>query len=110
MTMSKLSFDEVMDKLSDERTVTHADVQARALRRKIWVSGNGQPGCLYDNGPHYHATKRAAIESCAFTAEWNEDTPDPYRGLVTSLRKYHGFTAETGERFSISQTTLADVL
>ena len=108
--MTKLTFDEAMERLGDERTVDWHDVQARALSRKIWVSGNGSPGCLYDNGPNYHATKADAIASCAFTAEWNDDSPNPYRGLVTALRKYHGFTADTGERFSISQTTLRDVL
>ena len=108
--MPKLSFDETMQRLGDERTVAADEVQARALSRKIWVSGNGSPGCLYDNGPNYHSTKADAIASCAFTADWCDDGPNPYRGIVSALRRYHSFTADTGEFFEISQTTLRDIL
>lgn len=108
--MNKLSFDEVMERLSDERSVSRSEVQARALRRKVWVSGNGSPGCLYDNGPHYHETKASAIESCAFVADWCDEGPNPYRGIVSALRQYHSFHADTGEVFEISQTTLGAIL
>lgn len=106
----KLSFDETLERLANEQRVSPSEVSARALRRKVWISGNGLPGCMYDNGPHYHATKRDAIESCAFAADWCDDSPNPYRGIVQSLRRYHSFTAATGERFEISQDTLGGII
>ena len=83
----KLSYTEALERLADQRIVHANDVEARAMRRKVWISGNGSPGCLYDNGPNYHETKADAIASCAFTADWDDDSPNPYRGIVSALRR-----------------------
>lgn len=99
----RLSYDEVLDKLANDQRVTRDEVLGSALMRKVWVSGNGSPGCLYDNGPNYHRTKEDAVQSCAFTF-------DEERGCATSLRKYHTWTAKSGEVCEISQTTLRDIL
>jgi len=44
--MPKLTFDEALQAINDERFVCSADVQARALRRRIWVAEWHLPGCL----------------------------------------------------------------
>lgn len=100
----KLTYDEVMERLADERTVKRDEVDPAVLTRTVWVSGNGSPGCLYDNGPNYHRTKADAIASCAFVF-------DEYKGVVTSLRKYHSWTCpDTHEVCEISESTINEIL
>jgi hypothetical protein len=98
-----LTYDEVMDRLNDERSVKRDEVDPKALTRKVWVSGNGSPGCLYDNGPNYHRTKEDAIASCAFVF-------DEYKGVVTALRKYHRWVSDRGEMCEISESTINEIL
>lgn len=98
-----LTFDEALEALANGRIINASDVRADALVRKVWVSGNGTPGCLYDNGPNYHRTKDDAIASLAQVFDWE-------RGIVTSLRRYHTWTSDRGERCEISQTTLRSIL
>ena len=61
MRFKKLTFDRVMELLGDERYVTFDRVRARDLKRRVWVYGWGQPGCLYDAGPFCATTKRDAF-------------------------------------------------
>jgi len=105
--MPKLTFDEVMQRLADDRAVSRDEVSARALARHVWVAGAGSPGCLYDSGPYYSARKTDAIETLAFIADDGESgTP---RGLVTALRERGSFSHK-GWIYEVSQTTLRDVL
>lgn len=98
---------EVLDLLGDGRAVDKANVAARVLKCKIWVYGAGSPGCMYDSGPYYDATKGNAI---ACLAEYATDqNGDQLRGVKTALRRDHCFYAN-GWRYEISQTTLGDVL
>jgi hypothetical protein len=98
-----LTYDEVLEHLAEQRLVVASDVYASALNRIVWVSGNGSPGCLYDNGPNYSRTKKDAIDSLAFIF-------DHERGCITELRRYHSWTAESGERCEISRHTLREIL
>jgi hypothetical protein len=105
--MRKLTFDEAMQRLADERPVNRSEVKASALARRIWVAGAGSPGCLYDSGPYYSATKRDAIETLAFIADDGESgTP---RGLVTALRAGYSFS-HNGWVYEVSRDTLGGVL
>ena len=45
----KLTFDEVLDRINDGRSVDANDVQARALRRKVWIAEWHIPGCLSES-------------------------------------------------------------
>lgn len=41
-------------------------IYAPLKRPKHYISGSGEPGCLYDNGPNVSDTKEAAIEDLCF--------------------------------------------
>jgi len=47
--MTKLTFDEALDAISDERSIDANEVQARALQRTIWVAEWHIPGCLSES-------------------------------------------------------------
>lgn len=47
--MSKLTFDEALQYLAEERPLNSEEVQARALNRKVWIAAWGLPGCLYES-------------------------------------------------------------
>ena len=100
----KMSFYEVMEKLGDERPVNYKDVRASALKRKVWVYGHGQPGCLFDSGPYYATTKAGAIE-CLLEMLAEDDS----RGAATALRRDHIFYNSYGVA-TISQDTLGGIL
>ena len=89
--MAKITFDEVMDKINDGMSVSWNDVQAKALRRKVWLAEWHIPGCLSDS-QSYCLTKEDAIETCCMYAEGEEGIP---RGMKTSLRKYGRFDSES---------------
>ena len=59
----KLSYNEALEAIANERHISAADVQARALRRKVWVMMFSAPGCLPDNR-NCCATRADALE-CA---------------------------------------------
>jgi hypothetical protein len=91
----------------DHKPLTRADVAARVLNCKIWVSGSGQPGCLYDYGPNYSRTREQAIEDMCFVADSETGVP---RGMKTALRRYGSFTDSRGVQYEVSQDTLGSVL
>lgn len=47
--MTKLTFDQALERIGDERSTDANDVQARALQRKIWVAEWHIPGCLSES-------------------------------------------------------------
>lgn len=104
--MAKLTFDEVMQRLADERPVRREDVRASVLRRKVWVYGHGQPGCLYDYGPCYSRTKKDAVEELCWIADIGEGVP---RGMRAALLRDGTFWDDC-TRYELSQDTLASLL
>jgi hypothetical protein len=58
--MQKLTFDEALERIADERSVTRDEVQARALHRLVWVAEWHIPGCLSES-QCILTTKRDAI-------------------------------------------------
>ena len=82
--VKKLTFDETLEKINDERSIDASDVQARALSRYIWISEWHFPGCISESRG-YSLTKNDAIENCLSMAEGAEGAP---RGMKTDLRTY----------------------
>jgi len=100
----KLSYGQAMDLLAEDRSVKASEVSARALRRKVWVYGHGQPGCMYDSGPYYTDTKASAI-ACVVGLLADDDC----KGAVTALRRAHVFSNSYGVA-TIAGTTLGSIL
>jgi len=80
--MVKLTFDEAMERINDGNSINWNDVQAKALRRKVWLAEWHIPGCMSES-QCIVLTKQHAIESCAMFAEGENGTP---RGMITALR------------------------
>lgn len=85
--MPKLTFDDVMEMIAEERQIDRANVSAKALQRTVWVAEWHVPGCLSESRS-YCTTKKDAIESALMMA----DSP---RGMKTSLQKYGRFDCHT---------------
>ena len=110
--MPKLTFDEALQRINDECSVRRNDVQARALRRRIWVAEWHLPGCLSESFS-VCLTKSEAIESALSMAEGAEGAP---RGMRADLQRY-GRSNRTapdawahGAITTIERRTLADIL
>lgn len=110
--MPKLTFDEALQRINDQCSVHFADVQARALRRRIWVAEWHLPGCLSESFS-VCLTKRDAIESALSMAEGTEGPP---RGMRADLQRY-GRSDRTasdlwvcGVITTVERRTLADIL
>ena len=82
--MPKLSFIEALQAINDVQSVHSADVQARALRRMVWVAEWHLPGCLSESFS-VCLTKRDAIECALSMAEGAEGAP---RGMRADLMRY----------------------
>ena len=102
----KLTFEEALEDIGDGRFVKWQDVQARALKRKVWIAEWHLPGCLSES---YDVclSKADAIESALMMA----DSP---RGMKTSLVKYGRFDCRT-EMYgyvinTVSSRRLVDIL
>lgn len=107
--MAKLSYGDALQALNEEREVLATDVQAAALRRTVWFSCNGLPGCMPDSRG-YSQTKEGAIESCLFVAD---DVDGPPRGMHSWLRRPGNrlFYVPGGSYYyEVSRTTLAQLL
>jgi hypothetical protein len=83
----KLTYDEVIERLNNERSVDRDEVKKSALLRKVWVAAWGLPGCLYENRAICR-TKTDAIRAALFMAESENGPP---RGMWTALFKYGHF-------------------
>lgn len=108
--MAKLTFDEALERLNDQRYIKASDVLASALKRKIWVAEWHLPGCLSES-QCLCANKKGAIECACFMVEGENGVP---RGMITALRKYGRFDSDSGMYGTcintVSQVTLADLL
>jgi len=82
--MPKLTFDEALQRINDGCSVHRNDVQARALRRRIWVAEWHLPGCLSESFS-VCLTKSDAIKSALSMAEGAEGAP---RGMRADLQRY----------------------
>lgn len=80
----KLTFDEALEAIGEQRGITSHDVQARALRRMVWVAEWHIPGCLSESFDVV-TTKRDAIECALRMAEGPEGPP---RGMLSDLRRF----------------------
>ena len=110
--MPKLTFDEALQRINDECSVHRNDVQARALRRRVWVAEWHLPGCLSESFS-VCLTKSDAIESALSMAEGAEGAP---RGMRADLQRY-GRSNRTapdawarGAVTTIARRTLADII
>ena len=82
--MPKLTFDEALERLNDQRTVDANDVQSRALQRFVWVAEWHLPGCLSESFSIL-TTKRDAI-NCALSMAAGSDGPP--RGMRADLQRF----------------------
>lgn len=82
--MTKLTFDEALEHINEERHVSRDDVRADALRRTVWVAEWHLPGCLSESFS-VCLTKRDAIE-CALSMA--EDSDGPPRGMRADLQRF----------------------
>jgi hypothetical protein len=82
--VKKLSFDEAMERIGDERSIDRDEVQTRALQRYIWIAEWHFPGCLSESRS-YCLTKADAIESALDFASGENGPP---HGMLSDLRRY----------------------
>jgi hypothetical protein len=108
----KLSFDDALQRINDERFIDPREVSARALSRVVWVYEWHLPGCLSESRG-YVTTKRDAIEGCLSMATGSEGAP---RGMRADLQRY-GQSSRTapdayvsGAISTVSRCTLSDLL
>lgn len=109
----KLTFDEALERLNEQRAVDAENVQAAALRRHVWINANGLPGCMYDS-IGYNVTKADAIESALQIADTDgmngQCAP---RGLKTNLSARgtnNAWVDETGYLYKVKRVTLGELL
>lgn len=106
----KLNFDEVLENLGEQQSISRADVRADVLRRKVWIAEWHLPGCLSESF-NVCVTKNDAIESACSMAENENGAPS---GMKTALRKYGRFDSES-EMYgtcinTVTQATIASLL
>lgn len=108
--MTKLTFDETLERLADERRVERTLVQAEALRRKVWLAEWHLPGCLSES-QDICLTKAEAVATALGYASGESGPP---RGMATALCKHGRFDHRTplyGDVVTtIEQHTLGDLL
>lgn len=80
----KLSFYEALQAINDGQFLNYQDVQARALRRMVWVAEWHIPGCLSESFS-VCTTKRDAIERALSMAEGELGAP---RGMRADLERF----------------------
>lgn len=83
MVAKKLTFDEALEAIAEQRTVSASDVQARALKRFVWVAEWHIPGCLSESFS-VHTRKADAVESALDMAS---DEDGPPRGMRGELER-----------------------
>lgn len=106
----KLTFDEVIEMLDEERFVNVNNVQAKALARKVYLAEWHLPGCLSES-QSICTTKEDAIGCACFFAEGEEGIP---RGMKTALRRCGRFDTDS-ELYgrcinTVNKVTLSDLL
>ena len=110
--MPKLTFDEALQRINDEMPVHRNDVQARALRRHVWIAEWHLPGCLSESFS-VCLTKSDAIDCALSMAEGADGAP---RGMRADLQR-SGWSDRVapdawarGAITTIERRTLADIL
>lgn len=98
--MTKLTYNQAMQRLHDERTIDCDDVLASALKRKVWIGMASFPGCLPES-LYYGETKESVIEGLA-------GGDDDFRGR-SNLRKHHHHE-QRGMIYEINTITLKDAI
>lgn len=84
MAKRKLSFFEALQDIADDRPPMPREVQARALRRHVWVYEWHLPGCISESWG-LATTKADAIASALSMAEGSDGPP---RGMRADLMRY----------------------
>lgn len=84
MAKQKLTFDDALERINEERSIDRDDVQSRALSRYLWIAEWHFPGCMSESRS-YCLTKADAIESALDFASGEDGPP---RGMLTDLRTY----------------------
>lgn len=101
--MPKLTFDEALERLNEERGLHASGVLASALKRKVWVAEWHLPGCLSESRS-YCTTKADAVTSAlAFAGD------EPPRGMATNLRQY-GLHQHRTDMYGAVVTTVEQML
>ena len=80
----KLTFDEALERIDDERSIDSSEVQSRALQRFVWIAEWHLPGCLSESRS-ICLTKADAIESALDMASGADGPP---RGMLADLKRY----------------------
>lgn len=109
--MPKLTYEEVMEKLNDERIVKAKDVPANVQCRVVWIAEWHLPGCMSES-QSLCTTKAEAINACRAMAA-NEFGCSP-RGMLKAMQKFERFDSES-EVYgtcinTVSKHTLAEFL
>jgi hypothetical protein len=106
----KLTFDEALERINNDNPLDAKKVQAKALKRKVWVVEWHIPGCLSEPQA-YHVTKADALYSACMMAEQEEGVP---YGMKTALRNHGQFDCKTpmfGDVVNtVYQSTLGELL
>ncbi len=103
--MAKLTFEEALERINEQRPVRADEVQARALRRYVWLMMYSAPGCLPDHND-VSTNKKDALESARQL--YAGDAP---RGFMTRLRR-HGIAVTDNPgyyRVEISRVQLREL-
>jgi len=105
-----MTFDEVIEKISDGYFVKRSDIQSRALTRKVWLAEWHIPGCMSES-QMFATTKHEAIQCAMSMAETENGIP---RGMRTALRRNGRFDCQT-EMFgavinTVSRMSLSDLI
>lgn len=108
--MNKLTFDEAMEAISEERPIDSERVQASALRRKVWVARWQFVGCLPD-WYCYGRTKAEAIDAAVENrCEGVCEGAIPY-GMAAALKRGEAYATNDGHAYYIvERVTLSDLL
>lgn len=106
--MRKLSFEEALERINNDHCIAVADVQARALRRKVWVAEWHFFGCISES-QSYHCTKAEAVEAALSFGGYP-------RGMRTALERNGVWSGPAWgssgnvQNTTISKTTLGELL
>ena len=106
----KLTFDEVLERISEDRVVRSEDVYAKDLDRGLWYAEWHIIGCLPESWA-YCLTKKEAIETCLQWAAGSESGKESWeipRGMKTALEKY-GFFQHKTNLFGYVNTTIKKI-
>ena len=104
----KLTFDEALRNLDDQRSVDANNVQARALRRKLWIAEWHIPGCLSESVDYCLTRADAITQALGFCGH--------ARGAKSDLQRYGSTGRVAPDAYvsmattTVSRTTLGSIL